>query len=57
VFAPALVFRHPEIALWIIAPLANITAIQRTIHVRRQWYVRDVGKPETKGSKRPADDC
>jgi CDP-diacylglycerol--glycerol-3-phosphate 3-phosphatidyltransferase len=57
VLAPALVFRHPEIALWIIAPLANITAVQRTLHVRRQWYVRDVGKPETKGSKRPADDC
>ncbi|MFL2650909.1 MAG: CDP-alcohol phosphatidyltransferase family protein, partial [Anaerolineales bacterium] len=34
VLAPALLFNHPEIALWIIAPLANITAVQRVLHVR-----------------------
>ena len=38
VLAPALLFNHPEIALWIIAPLANITAVQRFLHVRKQWY-------------------
>jgi CDP-diacylglycerol--glycerol-3-phosphate 3-phosphatidyltransferase len=38
VLAPALLFNHPEIALWIIAPLANITAVQRALHVRKQWY-------------------
>lgn len=38
VLAPALLFNHPEIALWIIAPLANITAVQRVLHVRKQWY-------------------
>ena len=38
VLAPALLFNHPEIALWIIAPLANITAVQRILHVRKQWY-------------------
>lgn len=38
VLAPALVFSHPEIALWIIAPLANLTAVQRIMHVRREWY-------------------
>ena len=40
VLAPALLFNHPEIALWIIAPLANITAVQRVLHVRKQWYNR-----------------
>ena len=38
VLVPALLFNHPEIALWIIAPLANITAVQRVLHVRKQWY-------------------
>jgi CDP-diacylglycerol--glycerol-3-phosphate 3-phosphatidyltransferase len=36
VLAPALVFNIPAVALWIIAVLANITAIQRIIDVRRQ---------------------
>lgn len=44
VLAPALVFRHPEIALWIIAPLANITAVQRMLHVRREWYDHGAGR-------------
>ena len=38
VLAPALLFNHTEIALWIIAPLANITAVHRVLHVRKQWY-------------------
>lgn len=36
VLAPALVFQQPVWGLWIIAILANVTAIQRIIDVRRQ---------------------
>jgi CDP-diacylglycerol---glycerol-3-phosphate 3-phosphatidyltransferase len=35
VLAPALVFRIPLIAIWIIAVLANFTALQRIMHVRQ----------------------
>jgi CDP-diacylglycerol--glycerol-3-phosphate 3-phosphatidyltransferase len=38
VLAPLLVFNLPVIALWIIAVLANVTAIQRIYHVRRQAH-------------------
>ena len=56
VLAPALVFRHPEIALWIIAPLANITAVHRILHVRGEWYTRSVAKSEPKDRNRSAAD-
>lgn len=36
VLAPTLVFNIPEIGLWIIAVLANITALQRIWDIRRQ---------------------
>lgn len=36
VLAPCLVIRQPLIALWIIALLANFTALQRIYHVRKQ---------------------
>lgn len=36
VMAPCLIFNIPLVALWIIAVLANFTAIQRFIFVRRQ---------------------
>ncbi|MCX6054020.1 MAG: CDP-alcohol phosphatidyltransferase family protein [Chloroflexi bacterium] len=36
VLAPCLLFNIPNIAIWIIALLANFTAIQRFIFVRRQ---------------------
>ena len=36
VLAPALVLNVPLIGLWIIAVLANFTALQRIWHVRRQ---------------------
>lgn len=35
VLAPCLVFNQPMIALWIIAILANFTAVQRIFYVRR----------------------
>ncbi|MBI5350656.1 MAG: hypothetical protein HZB77_15275 [Chloroflexi bacterium] len=38
ILAPLLVLNLPLIALWIIAPLANITALQRIRHVRSQFY-------------------
>ena len=36
VLAPALIFQQPSWGLWIIAILANVTALQRIIDVRRQ---------------------
>jgi hypothetical protein len=36
VLAPLLVVNLPMIALWIIAILANITALQRILYVRAQ---------------------
>jgi CDP-diacylglycerol---glycerol-3-phosphate 3-phosphatidyltransferase len=38
VLAPSLVFNIPVIGLWIVAILANITALQRILHVRRQAH-------------------
>jgi CDP-diacylglycerol--glycerol-3-phosphate 3-phosphatidyltransferase len=38
VLAPALLFYQPIIGLWIIAILANFTAIQRIINVRQQAF-------------------
>ena len=38
VMAPALLFNVPLIALWIIAVLANVTALQRTAYVRAQAF-------------------
>jgi CDP-diacylglycerol--glycerol-3-phosphate 3-phosphatidyltransferase len=38
VLAPCLVISQPQIAIWIIAILANLTALQRIWHVRHQAY-------------------
>jgi CDP-diacylglycerol--glycerol-3-phosphate 3-phosphatidyltransferase len=38
VLAPTLILNIPIVGLWIIAILANITALQRIIDVRRQAY-------------------
>jgi CDP-diacylglycerol--glycerol-3-phosphate 3-phosphatidyltransferase len=38
VLAPSLILNIPVVGLWIIAVLANITAVQRIIDVRRQAY-------------------
>lgn len=40
VLVPALVINQPVIGLWIIAVLANLTALQRILDVRRQVYAR-----------------
>lgn len=49
VLAPALVFNQPMIALWILAVLANVTAFQRILHVRRVAHELD-GYPGKKSS-------
>ena len=36
VLAPALVLNFPLVGLWIVAVLANVTALQRILDVRRQ---------------------
>ena len=36
VLAPALLFNQPWVALWLMAVLANVTALQRAWHVRGQ---------------------
>lgn len=41
VLAPALVFNIPWLGVWIIAILANLTALQRILDVRRQWSVKN----------------
>jgi CDP-diacylglycerol--glycerol-3-phosphate 3-phosphatidyltransferase len=38
VLSPALIFNFPMIGLWIIAILANVTAVQRIYDVRRQAH-------------------
>jgi CDP-diacylglycerol--glycerol-3-phosphate 3-phosphatidyltransferase len=38
ILAPCLIFNAPMAALWLIAVLANVTALQRIVHVRRQFY-------------------
>lgn len=38
VLAPALIFNLPVLGLWIIAILANVTALQRILDVRAQAY-------------------
>ncbi len=38
ILAPCLIFNRPMIALWIIAILANFTALQRIFYVRKQAY-------------------
>ena len=40
VLAPTLIFNIPWLGVWIIAVLANITAMQRIIHVRRLAHVK-----------------
>jgi CDP-diacylglycerol--glycerol-3-phosphate 3-phosphatidyltransferase len=41
VLCPALIFNFPMIGLWIIAILANFTAVQRIYDVRRQAYLSE----------------
>jgi CDP-diacylglycerol--glycerol-3-phosphate 3-phosphatidyltransferase len=45
VLAPTLIFNIPEIGIGIIAILANVTAIQRIVDVRRRVYETKKNKP------------
>jgi len=38
VLAPTLILGYPVVGLWIIAILANFTALQRIVDIRRQNY-------------------
>ena len=38
VLVPALILNIPMVGLWIVAVMANLTAIQRILHVRRQAH-------------------
>jgi CDP-diacylglycerol---glycerol-3-phosphate 3-phosphatidyltransferase len=38
VLAPSLIFNIPAVGIWIIAVLANLTALQRILDVRKQAY-------------------
>jgi CDP-diacylglycerol---glycerol-3-phosphate 3-phosphatidyltransferase len=40
VLAPSLIFNIPAVGIWIIAVLANLTAFQRILDVRRQAHIR-----------------
>ena len=52
VMAPALVFNVPWLAVWIVAILANITALQRALHVRQQARLpADANNPRGPRSK------
>ena len=44
VLAPCLIINQPMIALWATAILANITVIQRILHVRKQAYAKGAVK-------------
>jgi CDP-diacylglycerol--glycerol-3-phosphate 3-phosphatidyltransferase len=41
VLAPCLVLNIPWLGVWIIAVLANLTALQRIYDVRRQWHLKN----------------
>ncbi len=38
ILAPSIVLGIPQVAVWIIAVLANFTAVQRIWNVKNQWY-------------------
>jgi len=44
VLVPTLILNVPMIGLWIIAVMANITAVQRIIYVRKQAYLHNSRK-------------
>jgi CDP-diacylglycerol--glycerol-3-phosphate 3-phosphatidyltransferase len=45
ILVPAMIFNYPMIGIWIIAVLANFTALQRIWHVRQQYFA-SVGHKE-----------
>ena len=44
VMVPSLIFARPQIALWIIGVLGNMTALQRILSVRKQAKLQDKRK-------------
>lgn len=41
VLAPSLILNYPIVGLWILAVLANFTALQRILDVRKQFYQQE----------------
>jgi len=48
VLIPGIIFRHPNISLWILAILTHFTALQRFWHVRQQAKRKSVQKSQKK---------
>jgi CDP-diacylglycerol--glycerol-3-phosphate 3-phosphatidyltransferase len=48
VLVPTLVLNIPMVGLWIIAVMANVTAIQRIVYIRKQAYADMVDNHKTK---------
>lgn len=46
VLVPALILNIPMVGLWIVAVMANLTAFQRILHVRRQAHPHNSKKQE-----------
>jgi CDP-diacylglycerol--glycerol-3-phosphate 3-phosphatidyltransferase len=40
VLVPCLIIGKPIYAMWILAVLTNVTALQRIWHVRQQYYAK-----------------
>jgi CDP-diacylglycerol---glycerol-3-phosphate 3-phosphatidyltransferase len=54
IMAPCLIFNQPLIAIWTLAILTNLTAVQRLIDVRRQAYAKNkTAKNARKVEKEP----
>ena len=48
VLMPGIIFRRPDISLWILAAMTYVTALQRFFHVRRQARRNPTVKPSNK---------
>jgi CDP-diacylglycerol---glycerol-3-phosphate 3-phosphatidyltransferase len=44
ILIPSLIFNRPLIALWILGIFTNLTAIQRILHVRNQFWTQQAKK-------------
>jgi CDP-diacylglycerol---glycerol-3-phosphate 3-phosphatidyltransferase len=49
VLAPSLILNYPIAGLWILAVLANITALQRIMDVRKQFHLHEPHHPKESG--------
>lgn len=52
VLIPGFLFGFPNVAAWIIALLANFTALQRILYVRREAYHNPAGQNQVNGDSK-----